>query len=157
MIQNPKSLIEDFRQAIQMLDLKCGSIEVESQPAPHQPHKLPSGKCAVYVFSITDQHACPAGAHRVLKIGKVGPNSNARFQYQHYNPSSASSTLSGSLLNGKIFWRYLSISRMNILEVGDWIKDNTDRDNFYLLSKDKAVLELLERYLRGTLSPVFEG
>jgi hypothetical protein len=41
--------------------------------------------------------------------------------------------------------------------VGDWIRENTDRDNFYLLDGDQPLLGELERYLRGRLGPVFEG
>jgi hypothetical protein len=57
--------------------------------APHVPTPLPSGKCAVYAFSLSQGANCPAGPNRALKVGSAGPNSNARFQPQHYSPGLA--------------------------------------------------------------------
>ena len=50
-------------------------LEHEPQSAPHDPHRLPAGKCAVYVFSMSDKAGkiCGAGPHRALKVGRVGP------------------------------------------------------------------------------------
>src|SRR5712691_3494437 len=106
-----ESLVHDFRIAVSGLGLSCVEIAVESQLAPHKPHKLSVDKCAVYVFSLSSMHGsrCPAGRGRVLKVGKAGPNCSPRFQSQHYNVGSAPSTLSGMLLKGRILWPYLGI------------------------------------------------
>ncbi|MDP2949709.1 MAG: hypothetical protein Q8P22_09265 [Chloroflexota bacterium] len=159
MIQNVESLISDFWQAAALAHLSSSkmAIEHEQQLAPHTPHALPKGKCALYVFSLSESYggSCPAGAHRVLKVGKAGSNSNPRFQYQHYNPSSAESTLSGSIWGCRVLWPYLGIAE--IPDVGGWIRTCADRDNFYLEQSAGSVLHELERYMRGRLGPVFEG
>jgi hypothetical protein len=60
-------------------------IEVEYLVAPHRPPiRLPINKMAAFGFW---------GAGMWLKIGKAGPNSNARYTSQHYNAGSAQSTL----------------------------------------------------------------
>jgi hypothetical protein len=129
------------------------------QTAPHRPHKLPEDKCAVYVFSLAQAYGkrCPAGPGRVLKVGKAGPKSNARFQSQHYDPGRAPSTLAAMLVNSKILWPYLGITELTSRQVQDWIRHNTDRDNFYVDSNDAIVLAELERYIKGRLGPIFEG
>lgn len=161
MVENPEALINDFLQAASRAGLQCrrNTITHEAQPSPHDPHALPPGKCAVYVFSLSASYGrCyPAGAHRVLKVGKAGPNSNARFQSQHYNPKAAPSTLAATFVKSTILWPYLGITELKDTEVRRWIKENTDRDNFYLNAKDNDVLSELERYIRGRLGPVFEG
>jgi len=160
MIQNPqKTLIAGFGEAIKSLGLTCGGIEHEAQPAPHRPHKLPKGKCAIYVFSLSRTYGqcCPAGVGRVLKVGKAGPKSNARFQSHHYDPTRALSTLARTLVISKVLWHYLGITELTSKQVGDWIRNNTDRDNFYLDSKDNDILGQFEKYIRGRLGPVFEG
>jgi len=159
MIQDPERLLTEFRQSMERIGERCVDIDYEPQPCPHKLHKLPTGKCAVYVFSLAESAGklCPAGPNRVLKVGKAGPRSNARFQYQHYSPGSASSTLSGQILNSRILWTYLGISQLEYPDVGRWIRENTDRENFYLRAEDKHLLDPLERYIRGRLGPVFEG
>jgi hypothetical protein len=161
MIQDPNLLIADFRRDVTTVGLKpLGSkIEYERQPAPHQPHALPVGKCAVYVFSLSEGYGrqCRAGAHRVLKVGMAGLNSNARFQSQHYNPRSAPSTVAGVLLQSRVLWPYLGITNIREDEAGAWLRKNTDRDNFYLEAVDAELLRDLERYVRARLGPALEG
>lgn len=67
MILKPEQIIFDFAEALG----RDVFIEHESQLAPHKGHKLPSGKCAVYIFSLRAAYGqqIPAGAHRVLKVG----------------------------------------------------------------------------------------
>jgi hypothetical protein len=157
MIENSQALIADFEAALGAP--LTTPISHEPQLAPHRGHKLPEGVCAVYVFSLSTDYGdqVPAGRNRILKIGKAGCNSNARFQSQHYNPSSAPSNLAHSLLEAKIFWLYLGITEMSETNVRSWIEENTDRDNFYLSASDASRLSRLEIYLRGRLGPVFEG
>ncbi len=161
MIEKPEDLTQRFIDAA----IRAGHIESsmliehEAQRAPHNSHSLPSGKCAVYVFSLSSSYGkgCRAGVDRVLKVGKAGPNSNARFQSQHYNPRSAPSTLGATLVKSRILWPYLGISHLTEERVGAWIRENTDRDNFYLDSSEQNMLGHLEKFLRGMLGPVFEG
>jgi len=92
----------------------------DSWPAPHAGRKLPNGRCAVYVFSLSEMYGrtVQAGAHRVLKVGKAGSNCNARFQSQHYNVNSAPSTLAGSLIRTNVLWHYLGIKSLDIAAHG---------------------------------------
>ena len=142
-------LIQDFLNAAAALagvQLGSSDLTVERTLAPHSPPRLPSGKMAVYVFSY---------GNLVLKVGKAGPNSAARFTSQHYNPSSAPSTLAANILKeGQSF----GITGLSPDSVGAWIKANTDRTNFLLSIKcGVSVLTLLEVFLQCRLKPIFEG
>ena len=107
---------------------------------------LPFGKMAVYVFAYGDL---------TLKVGKAGPNSDARYRSQHYDATRAASTLAGSLLKGA---DEIGIADLNQENVGAWIRANTTRTNF-LLARDYGapILTLLESFLQCRLKPVFEG
>ncbi len=157
MLDSPGVMKASFVKAAQEAGLPLCRIDHELHPAPHKPPTLPKGKCGVYVFSLSKSYGktCPAGSNRVLKVGKAGMNSKARFQYQHYKLNSARSTLAGSLFKRRILWPYLGITVLLEAQVEDWVKENTDRDSFFLDNLD--VLPDLERYLRGILGPVFEG
>lgn len=161
MIESPERLLRDFRESASTAGWRCddNAISHQLEAAPHSPRPLPRGKCAVYVFSLSASHGCrcPAGPNRVLKVGKVGPNSNPRFQAQHYNPRSAQSTLAGSLIRSVILWPYLGITGLTETEAGDWIKRHTDRDHFFLDGNRTDLLDELERYVRARLGPAFEG
>ncbi|WP_022754705.1 hypothetical protein [Butyrivibrio fibrisolvens] len=119
--------------------------EIIDRGIPHKPGKLPSNKMGVYVFIFGDEY---------LKIGKVGPRSNARFQSQHYNAMSAKSTLAASLINDKRMSDW-GITKEN---VGDWIKANTRRIDILF---DKSVgiftVELIEAALHYKYEPRYEG
>ena len=142
-------LAKDFITVANLADipLSVEDVSVESLFAPHSPPTLlPAGKMAVYVF-------CHQG--RALKVGKAGPNSNARYTSQHYSPGSAPSTLAASVLK-----RGTEVGIQGIADsvVGDWIKANTDRYNFLLDSSYPIrLLTLLESFLQCKLDPVFEG
>lgn len=143
------TFIKDFRQVATLagIRLEDSDLEVEHLSAPHKPpSKLPKGMMAVYVFTFGDT---------ALKVGKVGPNSAARYTSQHYNASSAASTLAGSLLkNG----HQIGAANLTIDSVGDWIKENTCRTNFLLNANvGIPVLTLLESFLQCRLKPKFEG
>ena len=101
---------------------------------------------AVYVFEWKGQ---------CLKVGKVGPNSQARYTSQHYGPSSSNSNLAKSVLGGR---DELGISAVSKSNVGAWIKNNVDRTN-YLLDSECGIpmLTLLESFLQCRLKPRFEG
>jgi hypothetical protein len=94
----------------------------------------------------------------VLKVGQVGPRSNARFLSQHYNPNSSRSNLAKSLLQHPETWPRLGVTALDEATVGDWIKTHTARDHFYLdAGQSKLLLNLLEAFLHGRLRPLFEG
>jgi len=159
MLINPGNLIQDFINVLikhYSINLPNNAITHNLITAPHTPPSLPSGTCAVYVFSMNSRTNAPAGPNRVLKVGKVGPNSGPRFKYQHYKPGSAMSTLAGAISNNRILWKYLGINQ-NINNYGLWIQQNADRDHFFLSSSLININDLLEVYLKGRLGPVFEG
>lgn len=159
MVENPLLLIKDFVAALRD---KCGLVLSEDEivhehlRAPHSCGDLPPGKAAVYVFTLTENASVPAGLNRALKVGKAGPKSNARFRYQHYKIRSANSTLAGAIQNNLVLQYYIGLNHFPI-DIGRWIQENTDRDNFFIDRSRKGILALFEIYLKGRLGPVFEG
>lgn len=145
---NAQAIVQDFGQAARLagIELRPSEISVEELPAPHRATGLPAGHMAVYVF-------CFKG--RILKVGKAGPNSDARYRSQHYNPGSSASNLAASILKNPA---PVGNAAVDIDSVGDWIRNNTDRVNFIL---DEAlgvdVLTLLESFVQCRLSPAYEG
>jgi hypothetical protein len=149
MTWRPESAIDDFRTVARLagLELPNDAIRIENLPAPHvPPSRLPFGMMAVYVFS---------KGRDVLKVGKVGAKSQARYTSQHYNPRSAMSTLAASILaDGE------SIGSDNIDEatIGRWIRENIDRVNFLMDERlGVPALTLLEAFLQCRLKPRYEG
>lgn len=121
-------------------------LQVEYLEAPHKPPRgLPAGKMAVYGFWHGGEW---------LKIGMAGPNSNARYTSQHYNPNSARSTLAASLANDR------SISGrpdFNPNAPGEWVRSATNRVNILMDNKQNALLPpLLEAFLHLRLRPRYE-
>ena len=112
---------------------------------PHQPKTLPHQMMGVYTFWYNGNF---------LKIGKAGPNSNARFLSQHYNPRSARSTLAASILKDDRMKRN-GIEESN---VGEWIRNNCRRIDI-LLDSDLGIfsLELIEAALHYKYEPIYEG
>lgn len=161
MVTKAKGLIQRFELLVTNAgyNLPNGQITHEFQPAPHEPHALPITKCAVYVFSLSKQYGCQceAGPHRALKVGKAGPNSNARFQFHHYRPYRTDSSLAASLEKHRACWDHLGIHELSYTSGEGWILSNTDRDNFYLPFWHSNLLADLEKYLQAMLDPVFEG
>ena len=159
MVEAPHRIIEDFCRALRE---KCrehvssDEIRHEYLPAPHIADNLPSGMGAVYVFTLPGSSEAPAGPHRALKVGKAGPNSNARFKTQHYKSGSAPSTLAGAIENNPLLFDFLGIDSLPV-DTGDWIRKNTDRDNFFVDGSRKQLLSLLEVYMKARLGSVFEG
>ena len=154
MLSNPQDLVRDFVQVANLSGfvINAEAIKHEVLPAPHKARSLPSGKQAAYVFSLARPDTT------VLKIGKVGPRSNARFLSQHYNPNSSGSNLAKSLLLHPETWRQLGIASLREDTVGDWLKEHTARDHFYMnADQSKLLLNLLETFLHGRLRPLFEG
>ena len=112
----------------------------------------------MYVFSLSTTYGatCPAGPGRVLKVGKVGANSIARFCSQHYLPRSAGSNLAKSLLAAQVLWPYLGIEHLEETGVKAWMCQHLERDHIFIAGQPGLEREV-ERYFRGRLGPVFEG
>jgi hypothetical protein len=146
---NPTTLITDFVQVACLAGIRLSETDIVLQvlAAPHAPSSgLPENKMAVYVFSWGDQ---------CLKVGKVGPNSEARYTSQHYNPKSSNSNLAKSILKNKM---KLGLAHLDETNVGEWIMKETDRINFLIEQKlGIPVLSLLESFLQCRLKPRFEG
>ena len=142
---NPEQIRADFLR-ITGNDIQTDEIDIETLEMPHRPMPLPAGKVAVFVFSDTEQ---------VLKVSKVGPNSNARYQSQHYGMYRAPSTLAGSLLKDP---NAVQRHHLNEENVGNWIKRHTDRVNFLLdESYNGRTLDRLKDFVLDRLNPVYEG
>jgi hypothetical protein len=145
----PDKAIHDFQTVARLagVELLPGAVVVEHLPAPHRsPTRLPPGKMAVYVFS--------RGAE-VLKVGKVGAKSQARYTSQHYIPGSAQSTLAASILADR---ERIGLSDADAAAIGQWIRTNVDRVNFLMDERRGVpVLTLLETFLQCRLKPVYEG
>ena len=154
MINNVSQIISDFIRIANIAGFNTSYSEIQHDllKAPHEPRKLPDNYQAIYVFSMSSND------NRVLKIGKSGKNTKARFLSQHYNPRSCNSNLSKSLLNDAIFWKTIRYPKPNEDQIGTWLKRNTDRDNFYFLSDlGRYYLSLFEIFLQCRLNPYFEG
>jgi hypothetical protein len=121
-------------------------LDVEFLDAPHQPPRfLPQGKMAIYGFW---------GLGQWLKIGMVGPNSNARYTSQHYNVGSAPSTLAGSLAHDQ---RMVEVAGFDATAPGAWIKSSCSRVNILLSTTlGRELLALLEAFLHVCLNPRYE-
>ena len=142
-----KDAIAKFIEAIALAGITVPpqKIVVRDLGCPHKPTSLPAGKMAVYCFRLGDI---------VLKIGKVGPNSSARFHTQHYLPGSSRSNLAKSLLADKSgpCWR------MKDGKIGAWMKQRLHRTDI-LLDTDLqiGVLSFLESFLQCLYAPKYEG
>lgn len=154
MIKNVEQLLQDFNKAAKLsgFNLTEEPIRHELLSAPHKPPTLPKNNYVVYVFSLQ------APRNIILKVGKVGPNSNARFQSHHYAVGRAKSSLANSLITKpEILEKYQT---MISGEIDDWIKSNTDRNHFFISKSElKAgyLTSLLEIFLQCRLQPLFEG
>lgn len=161
MIPDPEAVVDAFRAGASAAGVDLSHVQVvyERVGPPHARLRLPAGAGAVYVFSLTEDYGrtCPAGPGRALKVGRVGANSGPRFMYQHYNPRAAGSTVAGSLLKSPYRWQFLGISSLTPDQVGDWIRQHTDRDHYFVSPAQPKILEMLERYVRAELGPVLEG
>lgn len=143
--------VKEFDEIIQAVSLSLGKpidkelYKIVDRGLPHQPKGLPTGAMGVYTFFYNGHF---------LKIGKAGPNSNARFLSQHYSPNSAMSNLAKSILSDKKM-QNLGISEQN---VGFWIKHNCSRIDIIIDVKAGIfALELIEAILHYKYCPLYEG
>lgn len=149
MTWKPEQTLTDFATVARLAGvmLAAGEIRIEALPAPHAPPtRLPAGAMAVYVFT----HGSD-----VLKVGKVGPKSQARYTSQHYNPGSAQSTLAASMIADA---ERLGLGEDDMAEIGGWIRTNVDRVNILVPAHlGVPVLTPLESFLQCRLRPRYEG
>jgi len=153
MLADTRQLITDFARVSTLAGVSVNERDIrhESFLAPHQNPKLPRGCYALYVFfSLTTDGSV------VLKVGKAGPKSAARFESQHYLPGSCNSNLGKSIVLNKAQWTKLGISGVEETTIGNWLRNNTDRDHFFL-STSPPVINLFEAFLQCRLRPLFEG
>jgi len=132
------------------IDAKSDQIEIINSGCPHQTSTLPKGKMAVYAFFYND---------KCLKIGKAGPNSNARYNSQHYYPESSRSNLAKSIISDKQFSKKVfSKKGTQVEKIGDWIKENTQRVNI-ILDENIGILALgfIEAFSILYFDPRYEG
>ncbi len=156
----PDELVSDFHAATAMAGLAEDTAEVRAEllPAPHRPpSRLPTRCGAVYAFALGASSTAPAGAGRVLKVGKVGPNSLARFTSQHYSPGAARSTLAGSILRYPILWPWLGITAADAANIRAWMTTHLDRLHLFVTDPTPEILSTLEMYVRARIGSVYEG
>jgi hypothetical protein len=158
MLTDPAVLIADFSAAAGALSMDgwpC-TLHGELLSAPHRQAARRPGFGAVYAFALSARTTSAAGAGMVLKVGKVGPNSDARFRSQHYT-TSGRSTLAKSLLAHPIVWPWLGISQLDEASVKPWMLSSLDRLHIYVPARAPLVLVSLEMYVRARIGSVFEG
>lgn len=138
------SIIQTVSESLGII-IPSESYKIILREKPHNPCSLPIGKMAVYMFRYGEQ---------ILKIGKVGPKSNARFQNQHYNPNSAQSNLAKSIINDENM-----VSIIGKTPIDKWIKNNCDRIDIIIDEKSvpEFTLELIEAILHYKYRPKYEG
>jgi len=143
----------------QGLRLAVGDIKVTPLGVPHKPVALPKGWQGVYAFGLGTAW---------LKVGRAGPNSNARWVSQHYKATRSLSNLAWSLLRYTHLSSFehpslpaglkVQLTTMQPDAIGDWIKQHAVRVNITIRAGlGPVALARLESIALGTLKPVFEG
>jgi hypothetical protein len=146
---SPEEIVEDFitTASLASLTIKKSDIQIDKMLRPNHraPTKLQANTMAIYVFSYKNE---------ILKVGKAGPKSQARYCSQHYNPKGAKSSLALSILEDSYY--YIELADRNNPKL--WIQENTDRVNFLLSSKfGIGALNLFESFTQCRLRPRYEG
>jgi hypothetical protein len=126
-------------------EINENQIMILDRGVPHKTSTLPKGRMAIYSFIYQD---------RFLKIGKAGPNSNARFNSQHYDPKNSQSNLAKSLLADP----KLVELNLDVTTIKEWIITNTRRIDFLVdATLGIFVLNLIEAFLHLKYRPKYEG
>jgi hypothetical protein len=143
-----KALLKtDLIKAIKITgtEIEPNQIKILVWGRPQKPKSLEKEKMAVYIFF--HKKEC-------LKVGKVGPNSNPRYESHHYNPNYKGSSLLNSLLKDKDSKKYIGRCK----DIGNWIKKNTRRINILLDKRlGMFVLNFVEAYFQVKFKPRYEG
>jgi hypothetical protein len=160
-LTDPAALIADFSEAADKAGIESWpcEIRIEMLPAPHERPPLPPDEAAVYVFALSDAagRSAPCGPGTVLKVGKARANHEEGFRNRHYDLTTNTSALAGSLLSCPILWPWLGISDLDADTVAEWMLANLDRTHFFIPFGHPHVRDALTVYLRGRTSSVFEG
>jgi hypothetical protein len=98
----------------------------------------------------------PAGGGKVLKVGRAGPNSVARFTSQHYSPGSARSTLAGSIIRYPIRWPWLGITTEDAASIRSWMTANLDRLHISIRQPSPELLTTVELHVRARIGSLYE-
>src|SRR5215469_18646148 len=103
MLANPTELIRDFVEVSILAGTPMRETQIRHEviTPPHARLVLPPNMSAVYVFSLASK------PDLVLKVGKAGPKSAARFVSQHYLPASCKSNLAKSICFEPATWSVL--------------------------------------------------
>jgi len=121
------------------------SLTVDDLGIPHEPKNLPKNKMAVYMYIYGD---C------FIKIGQAYKNSNARFQYQHYNGHAGSGSLCYDIINDPGMKKY----GLNMENVSEWMKANLRRIDILIDAElGKLALNLVEACMHYIYNPKYEG
>jgi len=154
MIAEPERLIKEFRSAVASWRIECPQIEHFLVHPPHsnaEMRKILRDDCfLVYTFSM------PSTAD-VLKVGVAGPKSDARVLSMHYRPNSAPSNLAKQLLASPEEHARLGAEGLTVENVGDWIRQHTDRDFFRMPTSERDLALMFESYLRLRRGALFEN
>lgn len=112
----------------------------------HIPLALPANSAAVYIFKWNDNY---------LKVGKAGPNSNPRYQSQHYSVNANGSTLAKTLRDEPEF--HAMVGAYPDTNWGEWIKENTTRFNIIIPANlGPKFLHFIEAFFILKCNPLFE-
>lgn len=137
--------LADFSRAVRLAipDFDAGGISFR-ECIGHDIGPLPKGRSYVYLFWTPD-------GDRYLKIGKAGPNSQARI-YQHYSLDNAGSSLARSIRDAP--------DRVGLAtgpqDPREWIHRNTRHFLFIMPDGDRFTRNFLEAFLHLKFSPLYE-
>ncbi len=129
-------------------DFDPAAVEVEVLEAPHRPGALPPGRQAVVAFYWPERA-------RYLYVSYAGPNSNARYQSQHYTPRGSPSNLAKRILAHR---EQLGLGQLDELSVGPWMRRKLSRVNFLFPARwGREVGKVFKEYLKRRWMPELGG
>jgi len=151
------TLEREAREALDDFEKRYGSlfegfnredVEIEVLDAPHKPGPLPPGRQAVIVFYWPERDD-------YVYISYAGPNSNARYQSQHYTPKGSPSNLAKRILAQR---NQLGLEHLDELSIGPWMRQHLARINFLFPAHwEREVLNVFKKYLKQRLHPLLGG
>lgn len=119
-------------------------VKIVDRGVPHAPHKLNKSKMSIMIFEYKE---------RVFLVGIAGPNSNPRFQHQHYLPNGNGSTLAKFLLEDAS----MAFAKLNEHNVGGWMKQNMRRIDILVdTGISRSLLDEWKKVLVHTYHPKYE-
>lgn len=137
---------DNLIESLNYLQVKYGFKYRDPIITKHECHKLTNNQKAIYAFCYKDT---------ALKIGLVTTNSNARLNYQHYNPDSCKSNLAKQIKDNKDCIEELK--NCSDEKIKDWLKDKCLRYVIVYDEIDIFALKLIEAKLHFEYQPIFEN